>query len=123
MSTTKLLMLAPKEASCLHNGIMEHFLSVNAMLQNAKDKDITFIDLRNGLGSISHKLLHVKIPTEISSYINDMSSKLTTYFDTKLWTTECVEFFRMTLCHPFYSFLHSIQLSSSSNYCHAEGFV
>ena len=67
------------------NGVMELILRLNAMLQNAKDQRLplskNFVDLKNAFGSISHKLLsdmlsRVKIPTEISSYINDMNSKL-----------------------------------------------
>lgn len=54
---------------------MEHILSVNALLQDARvhanDLEITFIDLRNAFGSISHQLLldmlvHVKVPMQVS---------------------------------------------------------
>lgn len=43
------------------NGVMEHTLSVNAILQDARDNGLplanTFVDLRNAFGSISHRLL------------------------------------------------------------------
>ena len=79
------------------NGVLEHILSINALLQDARDcandLAITFIDLRNALGSISHNLLldmlaHVKTPVEVSSYIASMYSKLSTYFSTKSWKTQ-----------------------------------
>ena len=75
---------------------MEHLLSVNTLLQSAKDRlqslAITFIDLRNAFGSISHKLLldmlsHIKAPEEFSLYISSLYSNISTYIYTKDWST------------------------------------
>ena len=81
------------------NGVMEHILSMNTLLQDARgcanDLVITFIHLRNAFGSISHNLLldmlaHVKPPVEVSSYITSMYSKLSTYVSTKSWKTQMI---------------------------------
>ena len=43
------------------NGVMEHILTVNAILENAKDHNqhlsMTFIDLKNAFGSVPHGLI------------------------------------------------------------------
>ena len=79
---------------------MEHLLSVNTLLQSAKDRlqslAITFIGLRNAFGSISHKLLldmlpHIKAPEEFSLYISNLYSNINIstyiYLYTKDWST------------------------------------
>ena len=82
------------------NGVMEHILSVNALLENARSSKSTlastFIDLKNAFGSVSHTLLQdmlllVEIPPEVSSYIHDMYSKLTTTVETKDWFTPTIK--------------------------------
>ena len=58
-----------------------------------KNMAVTFIDLKNAFGSVSHTFLldmlfHLKIPSQIIRYIKDMYSNLSTYFSTKYWSTE-----------------------------------
>ena len=78
------------------NGVMEHILSLNSILDNAKANNLplflTFIDLRNAFGSIHHALIldmlsltHVPVP--ILSYISDLYSKLSAFVSTKQWST------------------------------------
>ena len=78
------------------NGIMEHILSVNAMIRSAKERlqslMISFLDLRNAFAAISHKLLMdmlilVQVPIEVRSYIRNLYSGLSTFIYTKEWST------------------------------------
>jgi hypothetical protein len=75
------------------NGVMEHILSVNALINNAGIHKLslatTFVDLCNAFGSISHQYLLnmlslVRLPSNVYDYIKDMYSKLRTYFTTKI---------------------------------------
>ena len=56
------------------NGMFEHVCTINTILDNAKTYNLplamTFIDLKNAFGSVSHKLIqdllhYVKVPIEI----------------------------------------------------------
>ena len=78
------------------NGIMEHILSVNAMIQSAKERlqslMISFLDLCNAFAAISHKLLMdmlilVQVTIEMRSYIRYLYSGLSTFIYTKEWST------------------------------------
>ena len=60
------------------NGTFEHIYAINAIPDNAKVNhlpvSITFIDLKNAFGSVSHKLIHdilqhIKVLAEIRYYI------------------------------------------------------
>ena len=61
---------------------MEHIQSINDMLQNAKDQELSQKCI--WLELLRDMLSQAKIPTEIFSYINDMYSKLIMYFDLKM---------------------------------------
>ena len=75
------------------NGTMEHIFSV---LEHAKSNglplNISFLDLRNAFGSVSHNLIfdvlnHIKIPSFIRSYIVSAYSQLSAFVNTKSWST------------------------------------
>ncbi len=74
---------------------MENILSVNAMIQSAKDcrqpHVVTFIDLRNALGSISHTLmLAMYFMTDPSRELimhQEPYSSPETFIHTKDWIT------------------------------------
>ena len=79
------------------NGTMEHIFAVTAMVQNAIQHGlplaITFLDLENAFGSVSHKLIanmmtHCRVPEEVTNYIASLYSKLSAYVKTKKWSTE-----------------------------------
>ena len=79
------------------NGTMEHIFTVSAIVQNAIQLRLplamTFLDLANAFGSISHDLIldmisHCRLPQEISAYILSLYSKLTAYVKTKDWSTD-----------------------------------
>lgn len=78
------------------NGVMEHILSLNSILYNAKEHNLplfmTFVDLRNAFGSIHHQLITdmlslVGVPNIIISYVSDLYSKLSGSVSTRLWQT------------------------------------
>ena len=75
------------------NGIL---YAINAILDNAKVNhlpvSITFIDLTNAVGSVSHKLIHdilqyIKVPAEIHVYIYNLYSNLRAFISTPQWST------------------------------------
>ena len=108
------------------NGILEHILSINAMIQSAKERlqslMISFLDLCNAFAVISHKLLMdmlilVQVPIEVRSYIRNLYSGLSTFTYTKEWSTPRMkvgrEKFSMVTPYPlFYSSLLSTPLSN-----------
>ena len=56
---------------------------------------MTFIDLHNAFGSVSHKLVqdmlyYLKIPNCVNDYIADMYSNLSAFVSTKQWSTSSV---------------------------------
>jgi hypothetical protein len=78
------------------NGTMEHIFAMSAIIQNAyahgSPLSVTFLDLKNAFGSISHLLIrdmlaHIRLPPEICSFINSTYSQLTGYVVTKQWAT------------------------------------
>ena len=67
------------------NGTMEHIFAVSAIVQNALQNGLpfamTFLDLQNAFGSISHDLIldvlvHCRLPEQITAYITDLYSNL-----------------------------------------------
>jgi hypothetical protein len=78
------------------NGIMEHILVLQTILNNAKEHQrslvMTLIDLKNAFGSVSHNLIFlmlefIKMPTEICAYIKSTYSQLTASVSTRNWRT------------------------------------
>ena len=70
------------------NGTMEHIFAVSAIIQNAIQHglplSLTFLDLENAFGSVSHDLIndilaHIKLPEEIRACVSDSYSKLCAY--------------------------------------------
>ena len=75
---------------------MEHIFAIQSILTNAKDHSLplsmSFIDLKNVFGSVSHSyitdMLHyIKLPKEISDYIDSLYSSLSGYVSTREWST------------------------------------
>ena len=67
-------------------GVFEHVLSLNAIIDNAKQHSLplsmTFIDLRNEFGSVPHKLIsdmlhHIHVLAQIQEYVSHTYSELT----------------------------------------------
>ena len=53
---------------------------------------LTFLDLKNAFGSVSHKLIndmlsHIRLPTQVRAYISSTYSKISAYVSTKHWST------------------------------------
>ena len=78
------------------NGIMEHILALQTILDNARKHHrslaMTLIDLKNAFGSVSHKLIFlmldfIRMPTEICTYIKSTYSQLTASVSTRYWRT------------------------------------
>ena len=78
------------------NGTMEHIFAVSTLIDHACSNGLpvsmTFIDLRNAFGSISHQLVndilaHLKIPEFVRLYIRDAYTHLQAYVSTKKWLT------------------------------------
>ena len=78
------------------NGCMEHIFAIQLILGNARDKALplclSFIDLRNVFGSISHSYIldmlnYIKLPSEIQAYVRNLYSSLAGYVSTKTWST------------------------------------
>ena len=77
-------------------GTYEHIFALNAILDQAieqkRDLSISFLDLKNAFGSVSHSLIfeilyHLQIPLQVTNYIKDCYSRLRGYVQTKSWTT------------------------------------
>ena len=78
------------------NRCVEHILSICSILDNAIQHGLplamSFLDLKNAFGSISHSLIHdildyIKLPTEFVSYITKSYSHLSATIKTKNWCT------------------------------------
>ena len=78
------------------NGTMEHIFAVTSIIEHAKSNgmpvSMSFLDLRNAFGSVSHQLIHdilfhIKVPTSIRSYVASVYSQLNAFVSTKLWST------------------------------------
>ena len=87
------------------SGVQEHILTVNAIIDNAKEKGLplcaTFIDLRNAFGSIPHKLIHdilvyIDVPSQLVTYIDNAYLKLTASISTRHWVTPTFKISRGT---------------------------
>ena len=79
------------------SGTMEHILATTAILENAKSLglplNITFLDLSNAFGSISHQLIndmlkYVKVPNAVSSYVTNAYSQLKAFTHSRTWNTD-----------------------------------
>ncbi len=78
------------------SGTMEHIFATSSIVQNAMHHglplSVTFLDLKNAFGSVSHQLIadmldHVGVPVELRSYISSAYSQLTAYVACKKWST------------------------------------
>lgn len=75
---------------------MEHIFSVTSIIEHARSNgmpvNISFLDLRNAFGSISHSLIadilsHLLVPSSVRSYITNAYSKLLAFVSSKNWST------------------------------------
>ena len=78
------------------NGTLKHIFTITAILENTKQNNLplslTFFDLRNAFGSVSHKhivdmLRHIQLPAPLITYISNVYSKLSASIKTKRWST------------------------------------
>lgn len=77
------------------NGVMEHLLSVNAMLQNAKDFNLSLVMTfrpqkciwSNSYSLVMGVLSYIKVPSPVTSYIANMYSKLLTFYQHQAMVT------------------------------------
>ena len=78
------------------NGTMEHIFATSSIVQNAMNYglplSVTFLDLKNAFGSVSHQLItdmldHVGVPRQLRSYITNAYSQLLAYVVSKKWST------------------------------------
>ena len=78
------------------NGTMEHIFATSSIVQNALHHglplSVTFLDLKNAFGSVSHQLIadmldHVGVPMQLGSYISSAYSQLSAYVVSKKWST------------------------------------
>ena len=85
------------------NGCVEHVQVVQEVIQHAKSNHktahITWIDLIDAFGSISHMLIylvlkHYHLPPQIINYIKNIYSKLKGRVKTKDWETETFDFLK-----------------------------
>ena len=85
------------------NGCVEHVCVVQEIMQHAilnhETVNITWFDLADAFGSISHLLIpfvmnHYNIPTKITSYIFNLCSKLKGKVVCKDWETNLFQFFK-----------------------------
>ena len=95
---------------------MEHIFSVTSIVEHAKSNDmpvnISFLDLKNAFGSISHQLIAdilelIKLPPSIRSYITNAYGKLNAFVTTRLGQpfhlTSLVVYSKGIQCHPLFS--------------------
>ena len=76
--------------------MVEHVFTITSILDNAIQQGLplalTFLDLKNVFGSIAHALIsdmlnHIKLPSQVISYVMNGYSKLSATVKTKEWTT------------------------------------
>ena len=74
------------------NGTVEHVFAITSILDNAIQQDLplalTSLDLKNAFGLIAHPLIsdmfnHIKLPSQVISYIMNDYSKLSATVETK----------------------------------------
>ena len=79
------------------NRVMEDMASMTAIIENARSMQcslyITFLDLANAFGSISHQLIHdmlthIQLPPPVIQYLGDVYSKLQALVSTPDWNTD-----------------------------------
>ena len=79
------------------NGVMEHIAATTAIIENARSTQcplyITFLDLANAFGSVSHQfihdmLVHAQLPSPVVGYLQDLYSKLQAFVSTPDWCTD-----------------------------------
>ena len=82
-------------------GVFEHIYSLSAIMQDAKTNKsplmMTFLDLKNAFGSVSHQLIfdmlnEVKVPTPFVNYVRSFYSQLFVVVTTKSWETPPIPF-------------------------------
>ena len=85
------------------NGCVEHIKVIQEVIQHAKANNktahITWFDLIDAFGSLSHTLiphvlLHYHLPDKIINYIRNIYSKLKGLVKTKSWKTEVFDFLK-----------------------------
>ena len=85
------------------NGCVEHVCVIQEILQNAKFNHktvhITWFDLEDAFGSVSHMLIpfvtkYYNLPTQIIKYITDLYSKLEGRVKTQDWEGEIFQFLK-----------------------------
>ena len=78
------------------NGTVEHVFAITSILDNAIQQGLplalTFLDLKNAFGSIAHPMIrdmlnHIKLPSQVISYIMSGYSKLSATVKMKEWTS------------------------------------
>ena len=78
------------------NGAVEHIFTITAMIEHARSNGLpltlTFIDLQNAFGSISHSLVsdiltYLQIPSPMIQYVSTMYANLRAFVSTKSWST------------------------------------
>ena len=78
-------------------GTLEHMFTISAILNNSKSHCLplymSFLDISNAFGSISHKLIcdilnHIKVLIQITTYINHAYSQLRGFVSTLNWSTD-----------------------------------
>ena len=84
-------------------GIFEHVYSLSAILQdvltNKKPLMMTFLDLKNAFGSVSHQLIFdmlkaVRVPSAFFHYIQSFYSQLSVTITSRAWETDSIPFRR-----------------------------
>ena len=88
------------------NGTVEHIFSICSILDNAIQHGLplamSFLDLRNAFGSVSHLLIrdifhYVQLPSEFTTYVTNSYSQLVGSVKTKKWRTPNFEIQRGVL--------------------------
>jgi len=84
-------------------GVFEHIYSLSAIMEDAlankKPLMMTFLDLKNTFGSISHQLIFdmleaVKVPPSFIDYVKSFYSQLFVIIKSKSWETNLIPFKR-----------------------------
>ncbi|XP_065896220.1 uncharacterized protein [Dysidea avara] len=84
-------------------GVFEHIYSLSAIMQDAlsnkKPLMVTFIDLKNAFGSVSHHLIFdmlraVKVPSSFFNYVFSFYSQLSVTITSDHWETAMIPFQR-----------------------------
>ena len=79
------------------NGCIEHVFAMQSMIINAMDHSLplslSFIDLKNAFGSISHNYISdiiklIKLLTQFTSYLTNLYSSISAHISTKDWKTQ-----------------------------------